>query len=119
MSAMLSLEKQTELRQLFDAGVNKNRAKQLTGIAEATIYRYYSKWQASCDSHKGMVFDFTHLPPHILEELKIQAIMRRMTLYSFTLTVLTVIATDNLSASIVDIEEDNPNKHRLVDNVRS
>lgn len=113
---MLSPERQTELRKLYDAGVNKNKAKEMTGIAEATVYRYYAKWKALDDAHQSNVFDFTHLHPSVLTELKIQAGMRRMTLYSFVYNLLTVIITDNLSKSIIDIEDDNPKKKRLSKN---
>lgn len=118
MAGPLSIEKQTELRRLFDAGVCKNKAKDRLKIAEATVYRYYAKWSALEHVQGKEVFNFLHLPPQVLEELKIQAYMRRISLYNFVLNVLTVVATDNLAASIVDIEADNPVKQRLVDNAK-
>ncbi len=116
-NSVLSIEKQTLLRRCFDAGMPKNKAMKRVEIAEATVYRYYAKWQAEIDAADGQsVFNFKDLHPSVLIELKVQATMRRLTLYNFVLNMLTVVAQDNLSKSIVDIEEDHPKKKRLANN---
>lgn len=109
----LSIEDQIKLRALYDAKVVKRQAGMQTGIAEATVSRYYEKWKALERVHGKELFDFTHLRPTVLAELRIQATMRRMSLYSFVYNLLTTVAHDNLSKSILDIEDDDPVKQRL------
>lgn len=116
---MLSIEKRTQLRKLFDAGVCKNKAMKVADVAEATVYRYYTKWQTLKDAENGKLYDFSHLHPTVLNELKIQATMRRMTLYNYVSVLLTTIVEDNLSKSIVDIPDSNPRKKRLVNNANT
>lgn len=111
----ISIEEQVTLRKLYDAKVNKNAAAKQTGLAEATVYRYYTKWDALTSK---TILDLAHLKPSILREIEIQAGMRRMTIYNFVLLMLTTITTDNLFASIVDIDDDNPVKKRLAKDVK-
>lgn len=106
----LSAEEQAELRQLYDDGVNKNQAARLTGLAEATVYRYYTKWNAL---KSPTTFDLEHLDRTTREELEIQARMRCMSVYQFVFRVLHAVVEDNLSKAILDIGEDNPVKKRL------
>jgi hypothetical protein len=104
-----------ELRQCYDEGLSKHKAMKKTKLAEATVYRYYAKWQAFDDAvnHVPEIIDLRLLHPHIAEELVIQAGMRQMSLANFVLTLLCVIAKDYLFNSILEIEEDNPAKGRL------
>lgn len=106
----LSAREQTELRQLYDDGVNKNQAARLTGLAEATVYRYYTKWNAL---GSPTAFDLEHLNSSTRYELEIQAKMRRMSIYQFVFRVLTAVVEDNLAKAILDIKEDHPVKKRL------
>lgn len=111
----LSTEDQHKLRAAFDQGLNKRQAGIQLGIAEATVYRYYVRWQAVTSK---TTIDIAHLDPKIVQELEIQARMRRMTLYAFVFKLLTTVAEDGLAVSIIDIPEHSPVKKRLV-NVKS
>jgi hypothetical protein len=107
----------SELRWCYDNGLSKSKAIKRLKLAEATVYRYYTKWQAFDDAvnHVPEIIDLRLLHPHVAEELVIQAGMRRMSLTNFILTLLCVITKDYLFNSILEIEEDNPAKGRLRD----
>lgn len=118
--ASLSIEDQIILRQFYDNGVNKRQAAIHSGVSEPTVYRYYAKWDALMAlGNSQEVFRFSDLNPNILKEFDIQARMRCMTLYNFTLLLLTTITKDNLFKSILDIDEDNPLKDRLTKHAQS
>lgn len=107
----LTMEKQLLLRQCYDDGLNKNQTAIKTGCAEATVHRYFVQWNALASK---TTFDLNHLSPKIIEELDIQARMRRMSLYQFVFRILVTVVEDDLSKAIVDIPEHHPVKKRLV-----
>ena len=110
MSREMSVDAQLKLRQLYDEGVNKAQACRITGFAEATVYRYYTKWNALKST---TTFDLEHLSDEVQRELEIQARMRCMSVYQFVFRVLNVVVEDNLAKVILDISEEHPVKKRL------
>lgn len=116
MANTINVIDQAALRDLYDRGYNKNAASKAMGLAEATVYRYYTKWDALTSR---TTFDLVHLDPRVVKEYEIQAGMRRLSVYNFIFLILNTVASDNLFASIVDIEEDHPAKRRLAQNEKS
>lgn len=112
----LSVEEQTKLRRMFDEGINRRRASIMLGIAEATAHRYYTHWGAM---KSETLFDLAFLEKRVLDELKVQAAMRRMSLYSYFYQLVNIVVTDNLSHAIFDMPEHHPMKKRLIDNADS
>lgn len=111
----LDQELVTLLRQCYDDGLTKHKAMKITHISEACVYRYYARWKAFDDANGNnpLLVDLGHLRPELVEELKIQATMRRMSLNNFVMNLLETIVTDYLFNVILEIEDDNPNKDRL------
>lgn len=111
----ITIEQQTELRQYYDAGKSKNAASIGTGLAEATVYRYYTKWKALDDAYNTTaVYSLELLDPKVLGEIRIQARMRGLSLSGFLTVMLTTITEDNLFGAVVSIPDNHPAKKRLV-----
>lgn len=105
----LSHEEQLALRRCFDEGQSKSATARATGISEATVYRYFVRW----DALNRDVIDLEDVPKSVMDELAIQAGMRCMKPYEFIVRLLTITAEDNLSQAIFDIHETHPVKKRL------
>ncbi len=95
-----------ELRALYDQGVNKNQAHIALGLAEATVYRYYAKWDALTSP---TAFDLDHLAPQVKNHYTYEANKRRMSVYALIGRVLNNVATDDLFAAVCDTEEEETN----------
>lgn len=107
----LTYEQQLQLRRCYDEGMNKRATMKETGISEATVYRYFIRWEAL----KRDVIDLYDIPAHVMAELHIQAAMRQMKPYELILRMITIAAEDNLCQAIFDIHDQHPAKKRLVD----
>jgi DNA invertase Pin-like site-specific DNA recombinase len=73
----LSREEQLLLRRYFDNGQSKRLTARETRISEATVYRYFVRWEAL----KRDVIDLEDVPQSVMDELTIQAGMRCMKPY--------------------------------------
>jgi hypothetical protein len=105
----ISVEQQDHLRRCYDEGLNKRQATMATGLSEATVYRYYTKWDA-LSQHD---FDLDDLNPVVVRAYKAEAERRGVSVFALVIHCLSVVAVDNIFTALIDIEETNPSKGRL------
>lgn len=104
----LSVEYQAALRRLYDNGENRAQAAKKLGISEATVTRYFGKWEAlrRAVEPNPYVIDLTEMfEAKMIQEIEIEARMRCMSVQGYMSAIFALVIKDKLSASILDLPE--------------